>query len=207
MTTDAIPPPGPEDPHHIGILLFDGVEELVAVGPWEVLAWWTRSFPEDGYTASTFSADGNAVTCNKGLVIQPHHSRDDVPEMAVLVHPGGDTRALGADAEHLEWLRKQRTVVPLLTSVCTGSLVYAKAGLLHDRPATTYWGALGALTENDPTIEVRPDARWVDDGDVITAAGVSAGIDMALHLVVRLAGPDRARQVRRGIQYDPEPPV
>jgi len=207
VTTDPNPRPGPDDPHHIGILLFDGVEELDAVGPWEVLSWWTRSYPEDGYTASTFSADGRAVTCNKGLVVQPHHSRDDVPEMAVLLHPGGDTRALGADEEHLEWLRKQRPVVPLLTSVCTSSLVYAKAGHLRERPATTYWGALGGLTEGDPTIEVRPEARWVDDGDVITAAGVSAGIDMALHLVVRLAGADRAREVRRGIQYDPEPPV
>jgi transcriptional regulator GlxA family with amidase domain len=207
VTTAPNPRPGRDDPHHIGILLFDGVEELDAIGPWEVLSWWTRSYPEDGYTASTFSADGRAVTCNKGLVVQPHHSRDDVPEMAVLVHPGGDTRALGADDEHLEWLRKQRPVVPLLTSVCTGSLVYAKAGLLRERPATTYWGALGGLTESDPTIEVRPEARWVDDGDVITAAGVSAGIDMALHLVVRLAGADRAREVRRGIQYDPEPPV
>jgi transcriptional regulator GlxA family with amidase domain len=207
MTTLPRPRPGPGDPHHIGILLFDGVEELDAVGPWEVLAWWTQNFPEDGYTVSTLSTDGNAVTCGKGLVVEPHHSRDDVPAMAVLVHPGGDTRALCADAEHLDWLRKQRTVVPLLTSVCTGSLVYAKAGLLRDRPATTYWGVLEDLTENDPTIKVRHDARWVDDGDVITAAGVSAGIDMALHLVVRLAGLDRAREVRRGIQYDPEPPV
>src|SRR5690349_11405148 len=171
VTTAPSPRPGPDDRHHIGILLFDGVEELDAVGPWEVLSWWTRSYPEDGYTASTFSPDGRAVTGNKGLVISPHHSRDDVPEMAVLVHPGGDTRALGEDEEHLEWLRKQRTVVPLLTSVCTGSLVYAKAGLLHDRPATTYWGALDGLTDSDPTIEVRPEARWVDDGDVVTAAG------------------------------------
>jgi transcriptional regulator GlxA family with amidase domain len=192
---------------HIGILLFDGVEELDAIGPWEVLSWWTRSCPEDGYTASCFSKDGGAVTCNKGLVVNAHHSRVDLPPMAVLVHPGGDTRALSADPEHLEWLRGQREAVPLLTSVCTGSLVYAKAGLLKGRPATTYWGALDALTENDPTIEVRPAERWVDDGDVITAAGVSAGIDMALHLVARLAGVDRARQVRRGIQYDPEPPV
>jgi transcriptional regulator GlxA family with amidase domain len=207
MTTDPISPPGPDEPHHLGILLFDGVEELDAVGPWEVLAWWTRSYPEDGYTASTFSADGRAVTCAKGLVVQPHHARADLPQLAVLLHPGGDTRALSDDPDHLAWLRGQRGSVPLLTSVCTGSLVYAKAGLLRDRPATTYWGALDGLTENDPTIEVRPDARWVDDGDVITAAGVSAGIDMALHLVVRLAGQDRARQVRRGIQYDPEPPV
>ena len=207
MTTSTPHPPAAAAPRHIGILLFDGVEELDAVGPWEVLAWWTRSFPEDGYTASTFSTDGQPVTCNKGLVIQPHHSRETVPDMAVLVHPGGDTRALSADQEHLAWLGKQRETVPLLTSVCTGSLVYANAGLLRDRPATTYWGALGGLTENDPSIEVRPDARWVDDGDVITAAGVSAGIDMALHLVVRLAGAERAKQVRRGIQYDPEPPV
>lgn len=192
---------------HIGILLFDGVEELDAIGPWEVLSWWTRSFPEDGYTASCFSKDGGSVTCNKGLVINAHHSRDDLPAMAVLLHPGGDTRALSADPEHLEWLREQRKEVALMTSVCTGSLVYANAGLLRNRPATTYWGALGGLTENDPTIEVRADARWVDDGEVVTAAGVSAGIDMALHLVARLAGDDRARQVRRGIQYDPEPPV
>jgi transcriptional regulator GlxA family with amidase domain len=207
MTSSALRPPAPGEPRHIGILLFDGVEELDAVGPWEVLAWWTRSFPDDGYTASTFSTDGEAVTCNKGLVISPHHSRESVPEMAVLLHPGGDTRALGADEEHLAWLGKQRETVPLLTSVCTGSLVFARAGLLRDRPATTYWNALGGLTENDPTVEVRPDDRWVDDGDVITASGVSAGIDMALHLVDRLAGTDRARQVRRGIQYDPAPPV
>ncbi len=94
-----------------------------------------------------------------------------------------------------------------MTSVCTGSLVYAKAGLLKGRPATTYWGALAGLAEHAPTIEVRADDRWVDDGDIVTAAGVSAGIDMALHLVARLAGVDRAKQVRRGIQYDPEPPV
>ena len=122
MTTSTPHPPAAAAPRHIGILLFDGVEELDAVGPWEVLAWWTRSFPEDGYTASTFSTDGRAVTCNKGLVIQPHHARETVPDLAVLVHPGGDTRALSADQEHLAWLGKQRETVPLLTSVCTGSL-------------------------------------------------------------------------------------
>ncbi len=206
MTTDATSRPGPDEPRHLGILLFDGVEELDAVGPWEVLAWWTRTYPEDGYTASTFSVDGKAVNCNKGLVVQPHHSRVDLPDLAVLIQPGGDVRALCSDAEHLDWLRGRRTVVPVMTSVCTGALVYAEAGLLHDRPATTHWGALEALAQRDPTIEVRREARWVDDGDVITSAGVSAGIDMALHLVARLAGADRARQVRRGIQYDPGPP-
>jgi transcriptional regulator GlxA family with amidase domain len=94
-----------------------------------------------------------------------------------------------------------------MTSVCTGSLVYAAAGLLADRPATTWWGALERLVELDPTLEARPDDRFVDSGEVVTAAGVSAGIDMALHLVARLHSVDRARDVRRYIQYDPEPPV
>ena len=111
------------------------------------------------------------------------------------------------DAAHLQWVRDRRASVPIMTSVCTGSLVYAAAGLLRGRPATTYWKELGTLVGADPTIDVRPDARFVDDGDVVTSAGVSAGIDMALHLVVRLAGVERAREVRRGIQYDPAPPV
>lgn len=90
--------------------------------------------------------------------------------------------------------------------MCTGSLVYAAAGMLAGRPATTHWAVLDLLAEIDPSIEVRPDVRFVDDGDIITSAGMSAGIDMALHFVARLAGTDRAAQVRRGIQYDPAPP-
>jgi transcriptional regulator GlxA family with amidase domain len=86
-------------------------------------------------------------------------------------------------------------------------LVLADSGLLRNRPATTYWSNLENLTELDPTIELRPDDRFVDSGEVITAAGVSAGIDMALHLVARLTSQERAREVKRAIQYDPEPPV
>jgi transcriptional regulator GlxA family with amidase domain len=193
---------------HIGILLFDGVEELDAVGPWEVLAAWTRSFADDGFDVSCLSRSGGPVAAAKGLEISAHHSFDDAPAYDVLLHPGGQgTRPLMRDEEHLAWVRKQRAQVPLMTSVCTGSLVYAAAGLLHGRPATTHWGSLDLLAETDPTTEVRPDDRFVDDGDVITSAGVSAGIDMALHLVKRLVSVDRAREVRRYIQYDPDPPV
>jgi transcriptional regulator GlxA family with amidase domain len=128
--------------------------------------------------------------------------------MDVLVHPGGfGTRRLMKDPDHLDWIRHTHESVSLMTSVCTGSLVFAAAGLLSNRPATTYWSAMDILHELDPTIERRVDDRYVDDGDIITSAGVSAGIDMALHLVLRLAGEDRAREVKRGIQYDPEPPV
>ncbi|WP_432507134.1 DJ-1/PfpI family protein [Kineococcus arenarius] len=192
----------------IGVVLFDGVEELDAVGPWEVLAHWTRTHPEDGWDVTCLSRDGAAVTCAKGLTLMAHHSFADAPALDVLLHPGGrGTRTQLHDGEHLDWVRRRRAEVPLMTSVCTGALVYAAAGLLSGRPATTHWGSLDLLSELDLSIEVRPDDRFVDDGDVITSAGVSAGIDMALHLVARLAGTERARQVRRDIQYDPRPPV
>ena len=94
-----------------------------------------------------------------------------------------------------------------MTSVCTGSLVYAAAGLLTGRRATTHWASLDRLAEIDPSVVVDRRARFVDDGAVVTSAGVSAGIDMALHLIARLAGIERAREIRRGTQYDPDPPV
>ncbi len=197
-----------DDTKHIGILLFPDVEELDAIGPWEVLSYWSRNFPEDGYTVSCLSRSGGLVQCAKGLVVQAHHSYADAPPLEVLLYPGGQgTRPQLHDDAQLDWVRRQRDDVPLMTSVCTGALVYAAAGLLSGRPATTHWGSLDKLAELDPTIDVRPEARFVDDGDVVTSAGISAGIDMALHLVDRLAGTGRAGEVRRGIQYGPAPPV
>jgi len=190
----------------IGILIFDDVEELDAVGPWEVLAAWTQQWPEDGWAVTVLSRDGEQVRGAKGLPLVPLVSAADAPPLDVLVHPGGQgTRPLLKDEEHLDWVRAQRARVPLMTSVCTGSLVYAAAGLLTGRPATTHWSALDLLAELDPSVDVRPSDRFVDDGDVVTSAGVSAGIDMALHLVARLAGLDRAREVQRYVQYEPSP--
>ncbi len=195
------------DRRRIGILLFDLVEEIDAIGPWEVFAWWTNHFPDDGWEATTFSADGAPVVCDKSLVIHPHHSFESVPALDVLVHPGGDGHlAMIENEAHLGWLREQKSQVELMTSVCTGSIVFAAAGLLRGRPATSNRNSLDHMKSIDRTIDVRRGERFVDDGDVITAAGLSAGIDMALHIVGRLAGPNRARQVREGIEYAPDPP-
>lgn len=198
----------PAHTSHIGVLLFDDVEELDAVGPWEVLANWTLRYPQDGWDVSFISRDGQPVRAAKGLVLGAHYSFDNMPALDVLVHPGGQgTRELMRDPNHRDWVRQQRATVPLLTSVCTGALVYAAAGVLAGRPVTTHWASLALLESLDDSLEVSDDDRFIDDGDVITSAGVSAGIDMALHLVDRLAGTDRARDVRRDIQYDPQPPV
>lgn len=192
----------------IGIYLFPDVEELDAVGPWEVLASWAKHWPDDGWQVVTFSRDGAEVQCAKGLTVRPQYDWTSVPTLDVLIYPGGQgTRPHLQDDEQLQWVRTQRDSGTLMTSVCTGALVYAAAGLLRDRPATTHWASLELLAKLDPTIDVREDERWVDSGEVITAAGVSAGIDMALHLVRRLAGEERARLVRKYIQYDPQPPV
>ena len=203
----------------IVILLFEGVEELDAVGPYEVLAAWTRMRPDDGWRVVTAGvAAGGPVRGAKGLVMTPDVALADAGSIDLLVYPGGQgTTRLMDDAPHLEWLRGRHPAPgaaqtqaggdQLTTSVCTGALVLASAGLLRNRPATTHWASLETLAAIDPTIEVRPDDRWVDDGDVVTASGVSAGIDMALHLVARLVSDDRAREVRRYIQYDPQPPV
>jgi transcriptional regulator GlxA family with amidase domain len=192
----------------IGIYLFDDAEELDFAGPWEVLASWARGWPDDGVEVVTLSRGDGPVTCAKGLRVVPDHTLETVPPLDVLVYPGGiGTRRHLGDRQVRSWLRGLHGAGTLMTSVCTGSLVLADAGLLDGRPATTHWQSLDLLAGLGVGIEVRPDDRFVDAGDVVTAAGVSAGIDMALHLVARLGSVERARQVRRAIQYDPQPPV
>ena len=196
------------DTTRIGLVCFDGMEELDLVGPWEVLRMWQLSWPEDGAEVFTLSLDSETVTCAKGMQIVTERPIADAGRLDVIVYPGGrGTRKHLGDDRIGTWLRTLASEGTLVTSVCTGSLVLADAGLLRNRPATTYWSELETLTQLDATIEVRPDDRFVDSGEVITAAGVSAGIDMALHMVARLASRERAIEVRRAIQYDPQPPV
>jgi transcriptional regulator GlxA family with amidase domain len=192
----------------IGVALFDGADELDWAGPWEVLAAWSRQWPDDGVKVFTVAREDGPVTCAKGLRVLPDETWETAPAMDVLVYPGGQgTRPQLGDEAIRGWVRGIASSGALVTSVCTGSLVLADAGLLDGRPATTHWGSLALLPTLGRDIEVRPDDRFVDDGEIVTAAGVSAGIDMALHLVARLHSLDRARDVRRYIQYDPDPPV
>jgi transcriptional regulator GlxA family with amidase domain len=191
---------------NVAIVLFDDAEELDWAGPWEVLSAWAHFWPDDGVTVYTVAETSDPIRCAKGLRVLADHTWETAPPPDVVVWPGGrGTRPMLGDELVRQRVRSLAASTELMTSVCTGSLVYADAGLLDGRPATTHWGSLDQLAELGA--DVRPDDRFVDDGNVITAAGVSAGIDMALHLVARLQSPERAREVRRYIQYDPEPPV
>lgn len=195
-------------PTRIGVFIFDGAEELDWAGPWEVLAAWALGWPDDGVETFTLARTPGPITAAKGLTVVPAHTWETAPGIDVLVYPGGrGTRAQLGDREIHDWLEGLSASGTLMTSVCTGSLVFADAGLLDNGPATTHWGSLDRLEQLGHGIEVRPDDRFVDRGEVVTAAGVSAGIDMALHLISRLHSVERAREVRRYIQYDPHPPV
>ena len=192
----------------VGVFVFPGAEELDFVGPWEVLRAWERLRPDDGQHVVMLAREEGTITCAMGMRVTPEHTWATAPPLDVLVYPGGQgTVAQLGDETIRGWVRGMAAAGTLMTSVCTGALVFADSGLLDGRPATTHWASLDHLASLGRDIELRPDDRFVDDGDVVTSSGVSAGIDMALHLVARLVSPERAREVRRYVQYDPAPPV
>jgi transcriptional regulator GlxA family with amidase domain len=183
----------------IAILIFDGVTALDAVGPYEVLS----RLP--GAELRFVAAERGVKRTDTGaLGLSADRELDEVAAPDVLLVPGGEgNRPLLDDDEVLEWVRGADEGSTWTTSVCTGALVLAAAGILDGKRATTHWAYLDQLRElgADPVAE-----RIVVDGKVMTAAGVSAGIDMALTLAARIAGEDFARAVQLGIEYDPEPP-
>lgn len=181
------------------ILIFDGITALDAIGPYEVL----RSVP--GWEVEFVAASTGVVRTDSGhLGLSADHALADVTETDIVLVPGGQgNRALLDDDEVLGWLRRIDAQTTWTTSVCTGSLVLGAAGLLDGKRATGHWLYLEPLRAYgaDPV-----GGRFVEDGKVITAAGVSAGIDMALHLVGQEVGPEVAQAVQLGIEYDPQPP-
>ena len=188
-----------------GILLFDDVEELDFAGPWEVFTNAARQ--EQGDRVVTIAPRPGPVRCAKGLRVIPDHVFADAPELDVVIVPGGQgTRREVENPVVLDWLRKTAARVRWLTSVCTGSLLLVGAGLAEGRRVTTHWGYVEMLRKRGGGATVVDGPRYVRDGSLVTAAGVSAGIDMALWLVGQLYDPTHARNVQRVMQYDPAPP-
>jgi transcriptional regulator GlxA family with amidase domain len=193
----------------VGILIFDDVEVLDFAGPFEVFSR-TRttpgsdsrrsddSAPFDVFTVARTSA---VVTAIGGLHVTPTYAWESAPPIDIVVIPGGfGTRALLRDYSTLAWIRSVAERASLVTSVCTGALLLAQAGLLTHRRATTHWAALDLLASLDPSITVEREVRVVSDG-IVTSAGVSAGIDMAFEVVERLCGRDVADETAHYIDY------
>ncbi len=183
----------------IAILIFDGLTALDAIGPYEVLSRLPGAeLRIVAKEAGLKRTDTGALGVEADLAL----SDLDAPEV-VLVPGGKGSRPLMRDPEVLEWLRSAHESSTWTTSVCTGALVLGAAGILDGKRATTHWAFLDQLSEfgAEPVAE-----RVVEDGKVITAAGVSAGIDMALTLAARIAGDEVAQAIQLGIEYDPDPP-
>jgi transcriptional regulator GlxA family with amidase domain len=184
---------------NLAIPIFDRVTALDAVGPYEVLS----RLP--GARVSFLAATtGPKRTDNGMLALRADATFEELPDPEVIVVPGGfGTRALVRDESLLDWLRAAHRTSEWTTSVCTGSLVLAAAGILDGLEATTHWLAMELLAEFGA---MPVSQRVVEQGKVVTAAGVSAGIDMALMLAARIAGDEVAKAIQLGIEYDPEPP-
>jgi putative intracellular protease/amidase len=183
----------------IAILIYDKLAALDAVGPYEVM----RNVP--GWDVRFVAKEkGDIRTEDGSLGLVADYTLDQVGAPDLVLVPGGKgSRPLMHDEELLQWLREVDRTSKWTTSVCTGSLLLGAAGLLEGKRATGNWLVLDALRQfgADPV-----GGRWVEDGKVLTAAGVTAGIDMALHLVAVEAGPEVAQAVQLGIEYDPDPP-
>jgi transcriptional regulator GlxA family with amidase domain len=183
----------------IAIPIFDQVTALDAIGPYEVLS----RLPGADLKFLSFER-GPVRTDNRMLALHADGALEDMPDPDVLVVPGGfGTRRLMKDKRMLSWVRRAHETSQWTTSVCTGSLVLGAAGLLEGLGATTHWAAMETLegTGAKPTAR-----RVVQQGKIVTAAGVSAGIDMALFLAGRIAGDTVAQAIQLGIEYDPQPP-
>lgn len=185
-------------PVRVGIVLFDGVQIIDFAAPYEV-------FGQAGFSVATVSPDGESVTTAMGLSVSPDHGFDDAPAFDVLLVPGGEVHAASTDPVVLDFVRARGAAARHVLSVCTGSHILAAAGLLDGLSATTFHAALDRIAADYPAIRVVRDQRWVDNGRVVTSAGLSSGIDAALHVVARLRGEDAARTAALHLEYDWHP--
>ena len=202
----------------VGILMYESVNELDFLGPYEVFAnsdYIVRVplFPPHvaidplQVDVRLIGKTRGTVTCEKGLRVEVPYPIDDCDNLDVLVVPGGSgVDAVSADAEVLAWIRRVARGCEWTTSVCNGLFILTAAGLTADKKVTTHWAALDALRGTGATGPVLEDVQFVRDGPLVSSAGVSAGIDMALWVIGQITTPARARLIQRTMQYDPAPP-
>lgn len=195
----------------IGIFLFDGVEELDFVGPYEVFTMINEVSAylkqPQAVNVKLLSETGGHIKCAKGMRVLTDADINGEEIWDVVLMPGGNgTRSLLENMGVLRWLTAQSKTVTWMTSVCTGSMVLAKAGLTKGKNVTTHHMAFKEFSRLGLEGNLVKDVRYVQDGNLVTAAGVSAGIDMALWLTGQMFSPEFARGVQSAMQYDPKPP-
>jgi putative intracellular protease/amidase len=194
----AAPAPDAHPRKRVAILLFDGVEIIDYSGPYEV-------FGAADYDVYTVGRSKTAITTSMGLTVVPKYDFADAPAPDVVVVPGGNVRGPRADPVTLKWIRDETARDQHTMSVCNGALILADAGLLDGLEATTTFYWIPRMRAQYPKIHIVDDRRFADNGKIVTTAGLSAGIDGALHLVEVMDGPGQAQNVALGIEYDWRP--
>jgi transcriptional regulator GlxA family with amidase domain len=195
------------EPFRIGIMLYPMLEDLDFVGPLEVfngagaIDAMSRQADQSAWEVFTIAETAELVATSSGLMVQPHYTFANHPPLDLLLIPGGDERKQAESLTVQAWLRGVTAHTRITASVCTGAFLLATIGLLDGHHATTHWSSLDRLEEHYPHVQVQHHTRWVDEGTIITSAGISAGIDMSLHIVERLLGRPLAEQVARYMEY------
>ena len=187
--------------HNVAILLFDDAEILDFCGPYEVFSVASRQSEQPSFNVFT-TAEKTRITARNGLSVNPDHTLPTCPMSDILLVPGGiGSRREINNNPLIEWIKRAAGDAELVLSVCTGALLLGKGGLLDGLDMTTHHGACDLLREIVPSGTVHEDRRFVDNGKIVTSAGIAAGIDMSLHVVERLLGLDVAAATARQMEY------
>lgn len=190
----------------VAILIFDEVEVLDFAGPFEVFGVAHTEKGEGIFNVCTVAEEAHPVSARNGLSINPTYTLATCPKTDIIVVPGGPgSRPAKEHPAVLDWVRTHFDRGDLTLSVCTGALILGCAGVLDHLAATTHWAAFDELIAAAPNTEIRRDVRFVDNGQVVTSAGISAGIDMSLHIVARLHGMEAAKRTAHRMEYDWRP--
>ena len=188
---------------NLAILIFDEVEVLDFCGPFEVFSVTGRRDNSNPFNVYTVAEKGQPILARNHLSVNPSFTIQDCPQPDILVVPGGlGTRREMHNAILIDWIRSSSQKAELILSVCTGALLLAKAGLLEGLAATTHHGAIELLKEVAPHTTIQANKRIIDNGRIIVSAGISAGIDMSLHVVAKLLGKEQALDTAQYMEYD-----
>ncbi len=192
----------------VGIYLYNEIEVLDFAGPFEVFSTASRVKNRQNpelpplFNVFTTGETTDPISARGGLQVTPKYTLNQHPKIDLLMVPGGIVVEELEKENLISWIQDVSNTATITASVCTGAFLLAKAGLLNSKAATTHWEDIQDLKDMFPDVEIKKDARWVDEGNIVTAAGISAGIDMSLHLVSRFDSDDLAIRTARQMEYD-----
>lgn len=188
---------------NIGIYIYDEAEVLDFCGPFEVFSVASRFLNEnEKFNVLLINENQKVVKARGGFEVNTNYTFEECPKLDVLVVVGGVHTQEVKKESVTSWIKKKEDEVKLMASVCTGAFLLAKAGVISNHKVTTHWEDIPDLKKEFPLLEVIKDVRWVDEGDIVTSAGISAGIDMSLHLVSKIKDIDLANKTAKQMQFD-----